>query len=98
MTLDVPRASVADVCRLYGIRELALFGSAVRDDFAPESDVDVLVDFQPEAHPTLFTLARLQEELERVFSGRQVDLVMKSSVSPYLANRIMRERVVVYGS
>ena len=55
-----------------GIRELALSGSAARDGDRPDSDVDVLVDFAPEARPTLFTLARLQEELGRVLPGRQV--------------------------
>jgi predicted nucleotidyltransferase len=91
------RASVAALCRSDGIRAFALFGSATRDGFRSGSDVDVLVEFGAEAHPTLCALVRLPKELEGVFAGRPVDVVMKNSVSPYLADRILREPAVIDG-
>jgi predicted nucleotidyltransferase len=71
--------AVADFCRRHRIRELSLFGSATRDDFGPESDVDVLVDFAPDAKPTLGEIVTMGEELSALF-GRPVDLVDRVSV------------------
>jgi hypothetical protein len=71
--------AVADFCRRHRIRELSLFGSATRDDFGPESDVDVLVDFAPDAVPTLSEIVTMGEELTVLF-GRPVDLVDRVSV------------------
>ncbi|MBI2841790.1 MAG: nucleotidyltransferase family protein [Armatimonadetes bacterium] len=77
--IPIDREKIAEFCRKWGITELALFGSVLRDDFGPESDVDVLVSFAPEARRTLFDLARMQEELQEVI-GRKVDLVIRSAV------------------
>lgn len=88
--------AVAAFCIRHQVKELALFGSATRDDFAPTSDVDVLIDFLPGEVPSLFQLADMQGELSHVFGGRQVDLVMKPSLSKYLAERVLAERVVLY--
>jgi uncharacterized protein len=74
--IAIHKARLAEFCRRWNISELALFGSALRDDFRPDSDVDVLVSFLPEAHITLFDMARMQDELKRIF-GREVDLVSK---------------------
>jgi predicted nucleotidyltransferase len=71
--------AVADFCRRHRIRELSLFGSATRDDFGPESDVDVLVDFAPDAKATLGEIVTMGEELSALF-GRPVDLVDRVSV------------------
>ena len=67
---------IVDFSRRWCIRELALFGSALRDDFGSDSDVDVLVDFEPDARWTLFDLVDMREELMQIF-GREVDLVTK---------------------
>jgi uncharacterized protein len=75
-TFTIPRAKLAAFCRRWKISELALFGSALRDDFRPDSDIDLLVSFAPEARLTLFDMARMQEELKEIF-GREVDLVSK---------------------
>ena len=77
--LEVDRAGVAELCRRWKITELALFGSVLRRDFRPDSDVDVLVSFAPEARPSLSDLARIEEELSAVF-GRKVDLVERRAV------------------
>jgi hypothetical protein len=77
--LQIPQDRVADFCRRHRIRELALFGSVLREDFRPDSDVDILVEFEPEAHHGLFALARMQSELEEIL-GRGVDLVERSAI------------------
>jgi predicted nucleotidyltransferase len=69
----VPYEAIAEFCRKWKITELALFGSVLRDDFRPDSDVDVLVRFAPDHHWTLFDLADMEDELEAIFA-RPVDL------------------------
>jgi predicted nucleotidyltransferase len=77
--LKISKKDVADFCRRWKIAELALFGSALRDDFGPDSDVDVLVSFQPDAEHTLFDMVRMQAELKELF-GREVDLVSRRGI------------------
>jgi predicted nucleotidyltransferase len=77
--LEISDDVLADFCRRWGVTELALFGSVLRDDFRPESDVDVLVTFGPAAHPGLFDLVDMQDELARIL-GRKVDLVSRRGV------------------
>jgi hypothetical protein len=77
--IEIPRDEIAAFCRKWEIEELSLFGSALREDFRPDSDVDMLVRFSPEAHWGLFDLMRMEEELKTIF-GREVDLVERSSV------------------
>jgi uncharacterized protein len=77
--LQVPQDRIADFCRRHRILKLALFGSVLREDFRPDSDVDVLVEFEPEACHGLFALAGMESELEEIL-GRGVDLVEKSAI------------------
>jgi len=91
----VPMGVVADFCRRHRVREFALFGSVLRDDFTPESDVDVLIDFLPGTRITLFGLSDLQTELETMFR-RDVDLVMKPSLHPVIADDVLASRQVLY--
>lgn len=79
VSIDVSRKAITDFCRRWHISELALFGSALRSDFHPESDVDLLVTFDEDARWTLFDLVRAEEELERIF-GRKVDLIERRAV------------------
>jgi predicted nucleotidyltransferase len=74
--IRLPRAKLIEFCKRWNVSELALFGSVLRADFRPDSDVDVLVSFAPQAHVTLFDMARMQEELKDIFK-RDVDLVSK---------------------
>ena len=78
-SMEIPREQVAAFCRRWQIVELALFGSVLRDDFRPDSDVDVLVRFDPQAHHTLFDMVRMQDDLQRIL-GRDVDLVERAAV------------------
>jgi uncharacterized protein len=77
--IDLPRDATAEYCRSGQIVELALFGSVLRDDFGPDSDVDFLVTFAPDAHWTLIDLVRMEREPERL-AGRDVDLVPRRAV------------------
>jgi len=77
--IPVDREQVAAFCRRWRITELDLFGSVLREDFRPESDVDVLVTFAPEARWGLFDLCRMEDELGELF-GREVDLITRRSV------------------
>ena len=77
--IDIPRDEIAAFCKRWQVTELALFGSVLRDDFGPESDVDVLVRFDPEARRTLFDMSRMQDELSLML-GRHVDLIERAGV------------------
>jgi hypothetical protein len=92
------RQKVAELCRRYGVAELALFGSVLRDDFRADSDVDVLVSFGPEAHPSLLELVELREDLKDLF-GREVDLVERAGLrNPFRRRAILSTAEVVYAS
>ena len=87
---------VAEFCRKYYIRRLALFGSALRDDFGPESDVDVLVEFKPGHVPGLIAMARLERELSEAFGGRKVDMRTASDLSRYFRADVLAAAEVQY--
>lgn len=77
--IPIPRDKIAEFCRRWKITELALFGSVLRDDFRPDSDVDVLVTFAPDAHWSLFDMVEMRDELKALF-GRGVDLVSRRGI------------------
>ncbi len=97
----IPEGEISEYCRRWRIAELSLFGSVTRGDFRPDSDVDVLVRFHPDAEPTLFEMVRMRDELEQIL-GRAVDLVSRSAVERsrnYLRRRaILESAEVVYGT
>ena len=77
--IEIPGEQVREFCRRWNIVELSLFGSLLREDFRPGSDVDVLVAFAPDAKWTLFDLVHMEDELAEIF-GHKVDLVLKSGI------------------
>jgi uncharacterized protein len=79
LPIEVPGAQIESFCRRWKIAELSLFGSVLRGDFRPDSDVDVLVSFAPEARWSLFDLVRMEEDLQGIL-GRKVDLVERQAV------------------
>lgn len=96
--IDIPRNKIAEFCRKWKVRELAIFGSAVRDDFRPDSDVDVLVVFQDNAGWSLFDLINAEEELKQIF-GKEVDLVEKEAIrNPFRRHHILSHREVIYAA
>jgi predicted nucleotidyltransferase len=93
--IDVPKEALAAFCRRNDIRLLAFFGSVLRDDFGPQSDIDVLVDFMPGHIPGL-ALIRMQDELSALLGGRQVDLVTLKFLHPRIRERVLSEMAVQY--
>jgi uncharacterized protein len=92
----VPRKQIIKFCRRWQVIEFSLFGSALREDFAQDSDVDVLVRFAPEAKISLFDMAQMQIELEQLFQ-RSVDLLEKDALrNPYRKREIMNTAQVIY--
>ncbi len=96
--IGIDHEKIAAFCRKWRVREFALFGSVLRDDFGPNSDVDVLVEFEPEAPWSLFDLVRMQRELRAVFR-RRVDLVEKETLENPLRRRaILSTSQVIYAA
>lgn len=95
---QIDRDRIADFCQRWKITEFALFGSAVRDDFRPDSDVDVLVTFEADAPWSLWDLSRMRAELERAFD-REVDLVEKKALrNPFRRQAILSNQRVIYAA
>ena len=96
--LPIPEKKIRIFCRRWKVTEFALFGSILREDFRPDSDVDVLVSFVPDAHWSLWDLAEMQQELEAIF-GRSVDLVENGTLrNPFRRQAIMSTKEVVYAA
>jgi hypothetical protein len=92
--IDIPKDEIAEFCRRNHIHRLALFGSVLRDDFTPQSDVDVLVEFQPDARVGLQFFV-LEQELSRIL-GRKVDLNTPGFLSKYFRDEVLAEAEVQY--
>ena len=86
--IAVDREKIAEFCRRPHIRKLAFFGSVLRDDFRPDSDVDVLVEFEPNQRVTLFDMVDLEQELTQLI-GRHVDLRTPGDLSRYFRQRVL---------
>jgi predicted nucleotidyltransferase len=99
LRLELPLDRIAAFCRKWGIRELSVFGSILRDDFGPQSDVDFLADFDPEYRHSLFDMVYLEDELREIV-GRDVDVAVKLAVqqsrNPYRRREILGSARVVY--
>lgn len=95
--VEVEEATLADVCRRYQVRELAVFGSAARGEMRPESDIDFLVEFLPEAEIGLVEYAGLMLDLSELL-GRKVDLVSKRALKPLIRDSVIREARPVYAA
>ena len=95
--IDIPKDRIAAFCRRHHIRRLALFGSVLRDDFGPESDVDVLVEFEPDTKVGFFKLYDLEQELSRLLDGRRVEMNTPRSLSKYFRDRVLSEAEALYG-
>jgi predicted nucleotidyltransferase len=93
--ISIPDEALAELCRRYYVRELALFGSVLRDDFRDDSDIDVLVEFEPDAPIGFIALQRLRRELAELF-GRPVDLVSKNGLNRHFRVPILASAQVVF--
>ena len=96
--IDVPRERIAAFCRKWKVAEFSLFGSVLRDDFRPDSDVDVLVELAPDHGLSLFDWVDMIDELKEVF-GRDVDLVSKRGLrNPFRRHEILSTREVIHAA
>ncbi|MBI5827314.1 MAG: nucleotidyltransferase family protein [Deltaproteobacteria bacterium] len=99
--IDIPKDKIAEFCKKWQVREFALFGSVLRDDFRPDSDIDVLVTFDEEARHSLFDLVHMEDDLKAIF-GRKVDLVsrrgIESSRNYMRRNAILNSAEIVYAA
>ena len=95
--LQISSEELRNFCRRYKVRELALFGSMLGRDYRPESDIDLLVSFEPTARVTFLTLAKMQRELETLL-GRSVDLVPKDGLKPRIRNQVLETARVLYAA
>ena len=92
--IEIPRDQIADFCRRHRVRKLALFGSVLRDDFSPASDVDVLVEFEPGTKMGLRFFS-LQDELSKILR-RTVDLNTEGFLSRYFRDDVLAEAETIY--
>jgi hypothetical protein len=93
--IEMPREQIAVFCRAHGIRRLALFGSILRDDFRADSDVDVLVEFQPGVRVGYLAMSRMARELAGML-GRAVDLRTPAELHPAFREEVVREALNEY--
>ena len=94
--VTVPKERIAEFCRAHHIRKLAFFGSVLRDDFRPDSDVDVLVEFEPSHVPGFIRLFGIEEELSTLFEGRKVDLVTFKALNWRIRDQVLGDAEVQY--
>ena len=95
--IEVDTEKIAEFCRRWNVTELALFGSVLREDFGPESDVDVLVTFAPHARVGLITLGKMEIELAQLL-GRKVDLVTKGGLKSLIRDEVLAGAEVLYAA
>jgi predicted nucleotidyltransferase len=99
--IELPRNKIAEFCQKWQVTEFALFGSVLRDDFRPDSDIDVMVQFHPDARPKFSTLDQMETELKTIFH-RDVDLITRQGIEAsrnYLRRReILSSAQVIYGT
>jgi len=96
MKLKLPKQKIADFCSRHHIRKLAIFGSALREDFRSDSDLDVLVEFEPGHTPGLIRLAGMEIELSALLGGRKVDMNTPLCITPFFRDEVLAEAVPVY--
>jgi uncharacterized protein len=96
LRLDIPGNQIADFCRRNHIRRLSFFGSVLRADFRKESDIDVLVEFEPGHVPGFFRLFDMEEELSSLLEGRKVDLRTPRDLSRYFRDEVLATAKVQY--
>ena len=96
--IEFPKDEIVRFCKKHHINKLALFGSALREDFGPDSDVDVLVDFKPGHTPGYFRIFEMERELSRMIGDRKVDLRTPKDLSRYFREKVVATAVVQYAA
>ena len=96
--IEFDQTALARFSQNNGIRKLALFGSVLRDDFGADSDVDLLVEFEPGQEPGLFGIARMEREMSPLFGGRNVDLRTSGDLGRYMRDRVLASAEKIYAA
>jgi uncharacterized protein len=92
----IPEDLLEEFCQRHHIRKLSVFGSYLRDDFGPESDIDLLVEFDPDHIPGLLRMARMERELSELLGGRRIDLRTARDLSRYFREDVVASAKVQY--
>lgn len=95
-SLNVDQTALARLCEAHHIRRLSLFGSQLKGTAGPDSDIDLLVEFDPDAHPTLLDLAQIEIELSGALGGRKVDVRTPEDLSRFFRGDVVRMAEVQY--
>jgi uncharacterized protein len=95
LPIQISQTKIAEFCQQHHIRKLSLFGSVLRTDFNPHSDIDVLVEFESGKTPG-FAIVTMQQELSKLFGGRVVDLRTPPELSRYIRDRVLAEALLLY--
>ena len=90
------KKALTNLCLEHGIRRLAIYRSALRDDFGPDSDIDLLVEFEPDRIPGLLGVASMELSLSELFAGRKVDLRTAEDLSPYFRQEVLDKAEIQY--
>jgi hypothetical protein len=93
--VSFPPDAIENICTRYHIQRMQIFGSALREDFGPHSDIDVLVEFEPDAQATYYELVELQDALADL-SGRKVDILTPGALSQYFRQKVLDQAQVIY--
>lgn len=94
--IQIPKQSLKLFCQRCHILRLSIFGSALRDDFGPDSDIDILVEFDPAYVPGFFKLAEMEDELRMMFGGQKIDLRTPQDLSRYFRDEVLAAAEVCY--
>lgn len=94
--IPIPYKEIAAFCRKYHIRSLALFGSILREDFTPESDIDILIEFEEGKTPGFFTILTMEEELSDIFGGKKIDIRTPEDLSRHFRDDVINSCEVCY--
>ena len=95
LPIQMSQDKITEFCHRHHIRKLSLFGSVLRNDFSPDSDIDVLVEFEPGKTPG-FAIVTMQQELSKLMGGRTIDLRTPHELSRYIRDRVLAEALVQY--
>ncbi|MBI4126339.1 MAG: nucleotidyltransferase family protein [Deltaproteobacteria bacterium] len=98
LRFSLPHEALIHFCREYRVKKLSLFGSILRNDFTPKSDIDVLIEFELGHDPTYFTVVEMEEKLSRMLGGRKIDLKTAQELSQHLRPQVLKEAEVVYAA
>ncbi len=98
LPVNIRRDKIGAFCRIHHVRKLSLFGSVLRGDFGPDSDIDILVEFEPDHTPGYLGMVRLQRELSEMLGGRRVDLRTARELSKYFREDVLNGAAVQYAA